>query len=46
MRPAGWEDVAPKHMTLADVDSAESLARYQEGKRAHKAEMRAQGKKV
>ena len=45
VQPPGWEDVAPKHMTLADVDSAESLARYQEGKRAYKAEMRAQGKK-
>jgi uncharacterized HhH-GPD family protein len=45
VQPPGWEEVAPKHMTLADVDSAESLARYQEGKRAYKAEMRAQGKK-
>jgi len=45
VQPPGWEDVAPTHMTLADVDSAESLARYQEGKRAYKAEMRAQGKK-
>jgi uncharacterized HhH-GPD family protein len=44
--PVGWEGYAPTHMTLADVDSAESLARYQEGKRAHKAEMRAQGKRV
>ena len=43
VQPSGWQDVAPKHMTLADVDSAES-ARYQEGKRAHKAELRAQGK--
>jgi uncharacterized HhH-GPD family protein len=46
VQPPGWEDVAPKHMTLADVDSAESLARYQEGKRAYKAELRAQGKKA
>jgi uncharacterized HhH-GPD family protein len=44
--PVGWEGYAPGHMTLADVDSAESLARYQEGKRAHKAELRAQGKRV
>ena len=44
VQPPGWEEVAPKHMTLADVDSAESLARYQEGKRAYKAELRAQGK--
>ncbi len=42
VRPAGWESVAPSHPTLGDVDSAEALARYQEGKRAHKAMMRAQ----
>src|SRR4051794_22138156 len=40
VQPPGWEDVAPKHMTLGDVDSSESLQRYQEGKRAHKAAMR------
>jgi uncharacterized HhH-GPD family protein len=44
--PAGWQQYAPDHMTLGDVDSAEKLATYQEGKRAHKAEMRAQGKRV
>jgi uncharacterized HhH-GPD family protein len=44
--PAGWEAYAPHHMTLGDVDSAEKLATYQAGKRAHKAEMRAQGKRV
>jgi uncharacterized HhH-GPD family protein len=44
--PAGWEGYAPTHMTLGDVDSAEKLATYQAGKRAYKAEMRAQGKKV
>jgi len=43
VRPAGWESVAPDHPTLGDVDSAEALARYQEGKRAYKALMRAQG---
>ena len=43
VRPPGWEDVAPRHPTLGDVDSAESLARYQEGKRAYKAELRAKG---
>jgi len=42
VRPAGWESVAPDHPTLGDVDSAEALARYQEGKRAHKAILRAQ----
>jgi uncharacterized HhH-GPD family protein len=39
--PPGWEDVAPAHMTLGDVDSAETLADYQAKKRAHKAAMRA-----
>jgi uncharacterized HhH-GPD family protein len=43
VRPAGWEAIAPSHPTLADVDSAESLARYQEGKRARKAAARAAG---
>jgi uncharacterized HhH-GPD family protein len=46
VRPAGWEAYAPDHMTLGDVDSAEKLATYQAGKRAHKAEMRAKGKRV
>ena len=41
IRPPGWEDVAPRHPTLGDVDSAQALADYQAGKRAHKAEMRA-----
>lgn len=44
--PPGWEQYAPHHMTLGDVDSAERLATYQAGKRAKKAEMRAQGKRV
>jgi uncharacterized HhH-GPD family protein len=44
--PPGWEEHAPRHMTLGDVDSAEKLAAYQAGKRAHKAEMRALGKRV
>jgi uncharacterized HhH-GPD family protein len=44
--PAGWEAFAPKHMTLGDVDSPEALATYQNGKRAWKAEQRAQGKRV
>ena len=42
----GMADVMPKHPTLGDVDSAEALAEYQAGKRAHKAELRAQGKRV
>jgi uncharacterized HhH-GPD family protein len=41
IRPPGWEDVAPKHPTLGDVDSAEALAQYQAGKRAQKAAARA-----
>lgn len=42
---AGWDEVVPTHPTLGDVDSAEALANYQAGKRAHKAELRAQGKR-
>jgi uncharacterized HhH-GPD family protein len=41
IKPAGWDEVAPSHPTLGDVDSPEALARYQAGKRAHKAAMRA-----
>lgn len=41
VRPKGWEDVAPKHMTLGDVDSPETLKQYQDGKRAFKAALRA-----
>ncbi len=33
--------VVPGHPTLGDVDSPEALARYQAGKRAHKAAIRA-----
>lgn len=42
VRPPGWEDVAPKHPTLGDVDSAQALADYQAGKRAKKAALRAE----
>jgi uncharacterized HhH-GPD family protein len=41
IKPPGWEDVAPKHPTLGDVDSVEALESYQAKKRAYKAEMRA-----
>ncbi len=41
VRPPGWEDAAPQHMTLGDVDSVEALEDYQAKKRAHKAAMRA-----
>jgi uncharacterized HhH-GPD family protein len=44
--PAGWEAFAPDHMTLGDVDGPEALSRYQAGKRAWKAEQRAEGKRV
>jgi uncharacterized HhH-GPD family protein len=40
--PPGWEEVAPQHPTLGDVDSAQALAEYQAAKRAHKAAQRAQ----
>ena len=40
VRPPGWEEVAPTHMTLGDVDGPEALKRYQDGKRAYKAAMR------
>jgi uncharacterized HhH-GPD family protein len=46
IRPPGWEDVAPRHPTLGDVDSDEARERYQASKRAYKAELRAQGKRV
>jgi uncharacterized HhH-GPD family protein len=41
IKPPGWEDVAPSHPTLGDVDSVEALLDYQAKKRAHKAAMRA-----
>jgi len=40
VRPPGWESVVPPYPTLADVDSAESLAAYQEQKRAYKASLK------
>ncbi len=45
VKPPGWEDVAPTHPTLGDVDGPDSLAEYQAGKRAKKAAMRAAGEK-
>jgi uncharacterized HhH-GPD family protein len=41
IKPPGWDEVAPRHPTLGDVDSPEALAEYQAGKRAHKAAIRA-----
>jgi len=43
VQPPGWEDVRPTHPTLGGVDSPEALARYQEGKRAYKASLKAKG---
>jgi uncharacterized HhH-GPD family protein len=43
VKPAGWDEVAPKTPTLGDVDSPEALARYQAGKRAYKAVLRSGG---
>jgi len=42
VKPPGWDEVAPTHPTLGDVDSPETLAEYQAGKRAKKAAMRAE----
>ena len=39
--PHGWEEVAPTHPTLGDVDSYETLEDYQAKKRAYKAALRA-----
>ena len=43
VRPPGWDAVRPTHPTLGDVDSPEALARYQDGKRAYKAALKAKG---
>jgi len=39
----GLAEIVPDYPTIADADSPEALARYQELKRAHKAELRAKG---
>ena len=41
VRPPGWEDVAPTHPTLGDVDSYEARDAYQERTRAYTASLRA-----
>ncbi len=41
VRPTGWEEFAPAHESLGDVDSPEALAVYQAAKRARKAALRA-----
>lgn len=40
VRPAGWEQVAPAHACIADVDSPQALADYQAAKRAYKASLK------
>ena len=46
IRPTGWEALAPQHRSLADADSPEAVAEYQAGKRAYKAQLRAEGKRT
>ena len=41
VRPAGWEEFAPKHLSLGDVDSRRRCVDYQAAKRARKAALRA-----
>ena len=41
IRPPGWEEVAPKHPTLGDVDSPETREEFQAKKRAYKASLKA-----
>ena len=41
VRPNGWEEFAPLHESLGDVDSPQALAEYQAAKRARKAAYRA-----
>ncbi|MDQ2804563.1 MAG: hypothetical protein M3Y41_18480 [Pseudomonadota bacterium] len=42
VKPRGWADLVPKYPTLADVHTVAERERYQAGKRAHKAAVRAQ----
>ena len=41
VRPSGWEEFAPDHLSLGDVDSPQALSDYQAAKRARKAAHRA-----
>jgi uncharacterized HhH-GPD family protein len=43
VRPPGWEQAIPDFPTLADVSTPDELVEYQAGKRAWKAQLRAQG---
>jgi uncharacterized HhH-GPD family protein len=42
VKPRGWADLAPDYPTLAEVHTVAERERYQAGKRAYKAAMRAQ----
>jgi uncharacterized HhH-GPD family protein len=42
VKPPGWDQLAPTFPTLADVHTVAERERYQAGKRAYKAAMRAQ----
>lgn len=46
VKPPGWEEVAPNHPTLGDVDSIAARDEYQAGKRAKKAALRAADEKA
>jgi uncharacterized HhH-GPD family protein len=46
VNPPGMAEVLPDHPTLGDAGTAEAVAAYQAAKRAHKAELRAQGRRV
>jgi uncharacterized HhH-GPD family protein len=41
IRPPGWEEVAPTHPTLGDVDSPQAREEFQAKKRAYKASLKA-----
>jgi len=46
VNPPGMGEVLPGHPTLGDARTAQDVAAYQAAKRAHKAELRAQGKRA
>jgi len=46
VNPPGMSGVLPGHPTLGDATTPQDVAAYQAAKRAHKAELRAQGKPV
>jgi uncharacterized HhH-GPD family protein len=46
VKPRGWAELVPEYPTLADVHTVAERERYQAGKRAHKAALRAQADTV